>query len=337
MVGKGHEVLTCRRCRDNCPRDSKPHHFQQKRHTRHGKSKKQAVRALKPGSTQQSLSAITAFENATAPTTSTATNPARILSPDIFETFRGSKAELLMAGISSETYRLGDQVIKTPRLDDDEAIAKQNFMATYNEASVYILLGDHQSIAKCLRVGSRKSYVLLEYYPNGTLKDQVLRRPPRTPRLKRWARQIIESAVYIHSKGVRHSDFRLDQWLLDRSFNARLSDFNGSGYDANQALGLEGCKALGNETASHYLPRDPMIDSTVESDIFALGSVLYELTAGQKPFEGLDDDTIESYFMQDRFPDVEGLPLSKIISGCWRRQFSSADRILECAEQLYGI
>ncbi|KAL8942848.1 MAG: hypothetical protein Q9211_001211 [Gyalolechia sp. 1 TL-2023] len=204
-----------------------------------------------------------------------------------------------MAGISSDTYRLGDQVLKRPRLDDDEAIAEQNREATYVEASIYILLGNHPSIAKCLRIGPKRSYVVLECYPNGTLKDYVNRYRPNIaePRLKCWARQIIESALYIHSKGVRHSDFRLDQWLLDADFNARVTDFNGSGYDANLSLGLEGCKAMGNETASHYLPRDPTADNTVESDLFALGSVLYELAAGQKPFQSLDDYTIECLYM----------------------------------------
>ncbi|KAI4165247.1 MAG: hypothetical protein LQ342_001115 [Letrouitia transgressa] len=250
-----------------------------------------------------------------------------------------SKAELLMAGISSDTYRLSDQVIKRPRMDNDEAIAEQNREATYNEASIYILLGNHPSIAKCLRIGPKRSYVVLEYYPNGTLKDYVNRcRPSITEsRLKCWARQIIESALYIHLKGVRHSDFRLDQWLLDADFNARLSDFNGSGYDSNLSLGLEGCKAIANEIASHYLPRDPTSDNTVESDLFALGSVLYELAAGQKPFQSLDDHTIESLYTQHSFPDVDGLLFEKIITGCWKRQFSSAEEMLRSTEELYRI
>lgn len=109
-----------------------------------------------------------------------------------------------MAGISSDTYRLKDQVIKQPRMDDDEAITEQNREATYNEASIYTLLRDHPSIAKCLDIGPKRSYLVLEYYPNGTLKDYVNRYWPSIaePRLKCWARQIIESAQYIHFKGA---------------------------------------------------------------------------------------------------------------------------------------
>ena len=58
--------------------------------------------------------------------------------------------------------------------------------------------------------------------------------------------------MFIYTMGVRHSDLRLDQWLLDADLNARLSDFNASGYDAKTALGLEGSKALGHEISSHF-------------------------------------------------------------------------------------
>jgi serine/threonine protein kinase len=62
---------------------------------------------------------------------------------------------------------------------------------------------------------------------------------------KCWARQIVESAEYIHTMGVRHSDFRLEEWLLDETLNARLSDFNASGCDGNVEIGLEGSRPLG--------------------------------------------------------------------------------------------
>ncbi len=109
-----------------------------------------------------------------------------------------------------------------------------------------------------------KSYIELEYYINGTLKRYVDQRRASITDvfLKRWSRQMIESAVFIHAMGFRHSDIRLDQWLLDADLNARLSDFNGSGYDGQAALGLDGSKALGNESPSHYMPRDPAADST---------------------------------------------------------------------------
>jgi len=247
--------------------------------------------------------------------------------------------ELLMVGIAAKTYRIGNTVRKVHRIDDEEAITAQNIEATRNEASVYILLGDHPRIAKCLSVGPARSYVELEYYPNGTLKKYVEehRASITDACVKRWARQMIEGAVFVHAMGVRHSDFRLDQWLLDTDLTARLSDFNGSGYERKAALGLEGSKALGNESPSYYLPRDPMTDNTVESDLFALGSALYQLVAGQKPYESLAHEMIEALFRQGSFPSVEGLLLGDIIMGCWKREFPSTKDVLDYGKNVYGL
>lgn len=154
--------------------------------------------------------------------------------------------------------------------------------------------------------------------------------------LKRWAYQMIESVAYIHSKGVRHSDFRLDQWLVDEDLNARLSDFNASGFDDQLDLGLKGKPAQGLEIVSHCLPRDPEADNTVESDLFALGSTLYELLAGQTPYKGQSDELIESLFWKGEFPSTDGLLLGDIIMGCWKREFSSPKDILNYSKSVLG-
>jgi len=247
--------------------------------------------------------------------------------------------ELLMVGMSAKTYRIGGVVVKLPRIDEEDCITMENLKAMRNEASIYALLGQHPSITRCLSIGPARDYIELEYYANGTLKDHIDQQQASiaAPCLRRWARQCIESIVFIHAMGVRHSDLRLDQWLLDNDMNARLSDFNGSGYDARAALGLEGSKALGHEESSYYLPRDPTTDNRNESDLFALGSVLYELLVGQRPYKNLEDDAIESLYKRGQFPSVEGLLLGELILGCWRGRFLSAQEVLHYGEMAYKL
>jgi len=60
----------------------------------------------------------------------------------------------------------------------------------------------------------------------------------------------------IYTIGARHSDFWLEQWLLDGMLNAQLSDFNASGYDNNAKRGLRGSEAIRAENANYFLPRD---------------------------------------------------------------------------------
>jgi len=148
---------------------------------------------------------------------------------------------------------------------------------------------------------------------------------------------MIKSVVYIHSKGVRHSDFRLEQWLVDSSLNVRLSGFNAAGFDDQPDLGMKGKPAQGLEVASHCLPRDPEADNTGISDLFALGSTLYELLAGQVPFEGQSDEFIESSFREGKFPSTEGLLLGEVIMGCWKEDFSSAEEVLDHGKNIFGF
>ncbi|QSS52371.1 hypothetical protein I7I53_07987 [Histoplasma capsulatum var. duboisii H88] len=244
--------------------------------------------------------------------------------------------ELLMVGMSAKTYRIGKTVRKECHvLLDEPEITQQNLTACKTEADVYIILCSHQLIAKCLNIGPEKQYLDLEYYPNGNLKTYVARNRASVTNmdLRRWACQMVESVAYIHSKGVRHSDIRLDQWLVDANLNARLSDFNASGFDYQPGLGLKQTQAQGLESPSHYLPRDPEADSTVESDLFALGSALYELVTGCRPYEDQSDESIELLFREQKFPNTEGLFLGDTIRSCWQQRFVSAQDILDMGEK----
>jgi hypothetical protein len=73
-------------------------------------------------------------------------------------------------------------------------------------------------------------------------------------------------------------------------------------------IGLEGSEAIGAENANHFMPRDHALDNTVESDLFALRSTLYELITGKAPYEDRSHESVENLFREGVFPDVDGLP-----------------------------
>ncbi|KAG5787376.1 hypothetical protein H9Q69_013554 [Fusarium xylarioides] len=81
--------------------------------------------------------------------------------------------ELLMIGNTSETWRIGNVVRKLPRTVSDEDITNANLAAARNEANVYLILGEHHLVAKCQAICPVKSYIDLEYYSYGTLRDYV--------------------------------------------------------------------------------------------------------------------------------------------------------------------
>ncbi|KAI5245025.1 kinase-like protein [Aureobasidium subglaciale] len=245
---------------------------------------------------------------------------------------------LLMVGMSAVTYRIHDTVIKFVHADDEALLTQSNVDAMRNEASLYRILGQHDRIAECLDKSSAWSFIMLKYYPHGDLKNHVAKNGRSlTKQLKRWARQIIEGVAKVHRNGIRHSDLRLDQWLVDEDLNARLCDFNASGYDANKRLDLPASKALGLESYSHYMPRDPELDNTDLSDLFALGSALYELEAGEKPFAGEEGEIITEHFEVGRYPEVDALSFGGITGKCWKGEFETALDLLHAGEKSCGL
>ncbi|KAL2433575.1 hypothetical protein ABEF95_006793 [Exophiala dermatitidis] len=213
-----------------------------------------------------------------------------------------------MVGMSSKTYRIGSRVRKQVHsITDDDGMTAQNLDACIAEANVYLILGSHPLIAQCLFIGPQKSYIELEFYAHGNLKAYAEQNRASIDRsqLEIWGVQMIQSVIYLHSKGVRHSDLRLDQWLLDETEQVRLSDFNASGYDEQPSLGLKKKVASGLESIGYYLPRPDDADASVVTDLFALASSLYELETNKCPYHDLEDDVVEDLLAQGDFPSTE--------------------------------
>ena len=104
--------------------------------------------------------------------------------------------------------------------------------------------------------------------------------------------------------------------LLDSSNTIKLADFAGSSLDGSEA-------SINYEVRSR-LPN--VIKPNKKSDIFALGSALYEMAIGHRPYEKLSYSTIQNLYRKEQFPkDVDDIPeLGKIIRRCWERRYDTA-------------
>lgn len=154
---------------------------------------------------------------------------------------------------------------------------------------------------------------------------------------RKWCLQVVESIVYIHSRGVMHSDLRPDNILVHATaptcLDLWLCDFGGS---MCEELGLDG----------KHLPDPGFFDpnsewvSTPATDIFSVGSILYTILTGHWPHRGPGsfksaeesesyDQRVEQLFRGGEFPDVEGLFGERIIQGCWANKYTSAEDVLQ--------
>lgn len=64
------------------------------------------------------------------------------------------------------------------------------------------------------------------------------------------------------------------------------------------------------------------------AELFALGSLIYEIYANKAPFESLRDSDVQAWYCRAQFPDVTHLPQWPIILSCWSVEF---------ARELYAI
>lgn len=136
--------------------------------------------------------------------------------------------------------------------------------------------------------------------------------------------------AYIHSKGVVHADLGLHNFLLHDDGRLILCDFAGSGLDGLPPNVSAGVRYLN--------PLFEMDDASEKDDIFALGTVLYELNRGELLFNGKSDQEITQYLRNRQFPDLSlvSSPLRQVIEKCWRspEDYKASNAVIELGKYI---
>lgn len=119
--------------------------------------------------------------------------------------------------------------------------------------------------------------------------------------------------------------------LLDANLDLWLSDFGGSGNKEYNGHGLP--------NYGFFDPREDSFDVTEATEVFGLGSCLYNIMTGSLPHGSsavtsrvTDYQYIEEFKRlvgQGEFPDVSGLVGGNIIMGCWTGKFQAVEEVYE--------
>jgi len=178
---------------------------------------------------------------------------------------------------------LAVKALKPEHRDDHEA--RQRFI---REAEAIRNI-DHENVIRIRGVGELGGtpYVAMDFVPGQTLATLLLREGTLPPlRAARLAGGIARGLAAIHEQGIVHRDLKPHNLLVRPDDVVVISDFGVARDHSAPRLTLTGHLVgtpayMAPESLAGEEPRPA-------ADLYALGSILYEMLTGQTPFPGRD-------------------------------------------------
>src|SRR5918998_928511 len=133
--------------------------------------------------------------------------------------------------------------------------------------------------------GRETSYIVMEHVPGGDLKgliDEKGRLPG--PELARLGDEVCAGLAHAHERGVIHRDIKPHNILLDENGHAKVSDFGiARALDTTQATRTGAYLGTALYSSPEQLQGHKV---TPKSDVYSLGTTLYQAATGEAPFTG---------------------------------------------------
>jgi beta-lactam-binding protein with PASTA domain len=127
-------------------------------------------------------------------------------------------------------------------------------------------------------------YIAMEYLEGRSLKEIIQQEGPLPPeRAIEVAVQILRAARFAHQRGVIHRDIKPHNVIVDEEGRAKVTDFGIARAGASDMT--ETGSIMG--TAQYLSPEQAQGHAvSAQSDLYAIGIVLYEMLTGRVPFDG---------------------------------------------------
>ncbi|MBO0453812.1 Stk1 family PASTA domain-containing Ser/Thr kinase [Candidatus Enterococcus murrayae] len=152
---------------------------------------------------------------------------------------------------------------------------------------------------------SGMQYLVMEYVKGMDLKRYIQTRSPIPyGKIVDIMEQILSAVSLAHAHGIIHRDLKPQNILMDQSGVVKIADF-GIAIALSETSLTQTNSMLGSV---HYLSPEQARGSmaTKQSDLYALGIILYEMITGSVPFDGESAVTIALKHFQDEMPSVKG-------------------------------
>jgi serine/threonine-protein kinase len=158
-----------------------------------------------------------------------------------------------------------------------------------------------------IRRHEERHYFTMAYAPGGSLAQQRPRLGADPRQTAALVEKIARAVHYAHTRGILHRDLKPGNVLLDERGEPLVSDFGLAKFLGADAELTQSGQRLGTPAymAPELIAAEPSA-ATVQSDVWALGILLFELLAGQRPFTGKGFKEV-SQQIQTSYPQLRTL------------------------------
>ncbi|OAR02619.1 hypothetical protein LLEC1_07153 [Akanthomyces lecanii] len=162
---------------------------------------------------------------------------------------------------------------------------------------------------------------------------EVLRLEP-TPKIEQWAAELSAALAWLESLGLVQGDLRPTNLLLDSDDHLKLADFDSSCKIGAENLGLAPpwSRVLGKEGGQLY---GTFGLCGAQSEQFAFGSILYNLTRGFEPYEDKGVEAV-SLWQNMVLPQLSDSRLDALTLCCWKGDFATLADLAKAVAVLEG-
>jgi hypothetical protein len=216
--------------------------------------------------------------------------------------------ELVGSGGMSSVYRARDRLLERSvalKILHEQFGRDDDSVERFRREARSVAQLTHPNIVTVIDRGAQngRQFIVFEYVDGENLKELVEREGPLDVRTAiGLALQVARGLSFAHEQGLVHRDVKPQNVLLDADGQAKVTDFG-----IARSLDVDGMTITGTimGTSNYIAPeqaRGQPVDE--QTDVYSLGCVLYELLAGDVPYEGDTFVAVAMRHVNDTVPSV---------------------------------